>query len=127
MAGVGVMGTKAGMTQIFSDDGMTCDPVTIIGFEDTGNKVSMIKTNETDGYTAVQIAYKEGKLKNITQPELGHLKKAGIEDPLTRLVEFRLPEVPEGYEAGMQLKPCEMFSEGDIVDISGISVGKGFQ
>jgi len=121
------MGTKAGMTQVFSDDGMICSPVTIIGFEDSGNMVSMIKTPETDGYTSVQVAYKQGKTKNITKPELGHLKKAGIEAPLTKLVEFKVKEVPEGYQVGQQLKPCEMFAVGDLVDIAGVSVGKGFQ
>ena len=126
-AGVGVMGTKAGMTQVFTNDGMTCDAVTIIGFEDSGNMISMIKTPETDGYTSVQVAYKEGKAKNMTKPEAGHLKKAGIEAPLKTLVEFKVKEVPEGYEVGQQLNACEMFAEGDIVDIAGISVGKGFQ
>ena len=126
-AGVGVIGTKAGMTQVFTDDGMNCDAVTIIGFEDSGNMISMIKTPETDGYTSVQVAYKEGKAKNMTKPEAGHLKKAGIESPLKKLVEFKVKEIPEGYEVGQQLKPCEMFAEGDLVDIAGISVGKGFQ
>lgn len=120
------MGTKAGMTQIFSEDGMSCDPVTIIGFEDSGNVISMIKTPETDGYSAVQIAYKEGKAKTMTKPEAGHLKKAGIEAPLKKLVEFKLKEIPAGYEVGKQLKPCEMFAEGDVVDVAGISIGKGF-
>lgn len=125
--GVGVMGTKAGMTQIFSEGGMQCDAVTIIGFEDSGNVVSMIKTSETDGYNAVQVAYKEGKAKNMTKPEMGHLKKAGIEAPLKMLTEFKLSEIPEGFEVGQQLKPCEMFSEGDLIDVAGISTGKGFQ
>jgi len=125
--GVGVMGTKAGMTQIFSDDGMQCDAVTIIGFEDSGNVVSMIKTSETDGYNAVQVAYKEGKAKNMTKPEAGHLKKAGVEAPLKKLVEFKLSEIPEDCEVGQQLKPCEMFAEGDLLDIAGVSTGKGFQ
>mmetsp|Transcript_25380 Transcript_25380/g.71001 ORF Transcript_25380/g.71001 Transcript_25380/m.71001 type:complete len:278 (-) Transcript_25380:68-901(-) len=125
--GVGVMGTKAGMTQVFSNDGTSCDPVTIIGFEDNGNYISMIKTDETDGYTAVQVGYKEGKSKNLSKPETGHLAKAGIEVPLTRLAEFKVKEVPAGYEVGQQLNACEMFKEGDIVDIAGTSTGKGFQ
>eukprot|EP00191_Tetraselmis_sp_GSL018_P003937 CAMPEP_0177603836 /NCGR_PEP_ID=MMETSP0419_2-20121207/15754_1 /TAXON_ID=582737 /ORGANISM="Tetraselmis sp., Strain GSL018" /LENGTH=280 /DNA_ID=CAMNT_0019097693 /DNA_START=85 /DNA_END=927 /DNA_ORIENTATION=+ len=126
-AGVGVMGTKAGMTQIFSDDGLLCNPVTIIGFEDSGNKISMIKTADTDGYTAVQVAYKEGKAKNMKKPEMGHLKKAGIDAPLTQLTEFRVKEIPAEYEVGQQLNPCEMFQEGDLIDVAGTSTGKGFQ
>ena len=126
-AGVGVMGTKAGMTQVFSEDGSNCDAVTIVGFEDNGNFISMIKTPETDGYNAVQVAYDEGKAKNLSQPETGHLKKAGIDAPLRKLVEYKVKEIPEGYEVGQQLNACEIFQEGDLVDVAGTSIGKGFQ
>lgn len=85
--GIGIYGTKAGMTQIYKENGV-CLPATVIAI-DEGNIVTQVKTPETDGYGAVQIAYEPVKLKNIRKPELGHLKKAGA-PPLRHLREFKV-------------------------------------
>mmetsp|Transcript_30744 Transcript_30744/g.100046 ORF Transcript_30744/g.100046 Transcript_30744/m.100046 type:complete len:267 (+) Transcript_30744:25-825(+) len=122
-AGVGIMGHKAGMTSIFDEEGM-CLPVTVIKVSD-GNVVTQVKTPETDGYTSVQVGYDEVPERKLTQPELGHLSKAGVA-PMRHLTEFRVVSA-EGFEAGQKLDVTEMFSEGDIVDVQGTSVGKGFQ
>jgi len=120
---VGLMGTKAGMTSIFSDDGKMT-PCTVVGLK-SGCFVTHIKTVETDGYNAVQVGYDEKRESLLTKPELGHLKKNGC-PPLRHLAEFKLEQIPEGLEVGAELDPTEMFSVGDKVDVAGKSVGKGF-
>lgn len=122
-AGVGIYGNKAGMTQVFTEDGLVV-PVTVISVND-GNLVTMVKTKETDGYTAVQVGFKVSKEKHLTKPELGHLAKSGC-PPLRNLGEFRVSST-DGYEAGQKLDWATMFSVGDLVDVQGTSVGKGFQ
>mmetsp|Transcript_33999 Transcript_33999/g.74398 ORF Transcript_33999/g.74398 Transcript_33999/m.74398 type:complete len:281 (-) Transcript_33999:356-1198(-) len=122
-AGVGLMGNKAGMTQIFTEEGVSV-PVTVISLND-GNVVTQVKTEDSDGYTAVQVGYGLSKEKHVSKPELGHLAKSGA-PPLRHLTEFRVKSV-EGYEAGQQLDFAEMFAEGDLCDVQGTSVGKGFQ
>jgi len=120
---VGLMGQKAGMTQIFSEEGLSV-PVTVISIAD-GNMVTMVKTDDTDGYSAIQIGYGISKEKHINKPELGHLAKSGT-PPLRHLTEFRVASV-DGFEAGQQLDVTSMFKEGDLCDVQGTSVGKGFQ
>mmetsp|Transcript_1834 Transcript_1834/g.7657 ORF Transcript_1834/g.7657 Transcript_1834/m.7657 type:complete len:277 (-) Transcript_1834:175-1005(-) len=122
-AGVGVFGNKAGMTQIFTDEGL-CIPVSVIAVQ-KGNVVTQVKTVDTDGYNAVQVAYDEVADYKITKPEVGHCAKAGVA-PMRHLEEFRLAQAP-AHELGQQLKPSEMFSEGDLVDVRGASIGKGWQ
>ncbi|KAK3274303.1 Plastid ribosomal protein L3, imported to chloroplast, large ribosomal subunit [Cymbomonas tetramitiformis] len=122
-AGVGIYGDKAGMTQIFTEDGKAL-AVTVISLAD-GNVVTQVKTPETDGYTAVQVGYRGSRESKMTQPELGHLAKSGS-PPLRHLGEFRVKSA-EGFESGKQLQLEEMFSAGDLVDIQGTSIGKGFQ
>ncbi|QDZ21585.1 plastid ribosomal protein L3 [Chloropicon primus] len=122
--GVGLMGTKAGMTSVFSEDGKMT-PVTVIGLKDGGCYVTQIKTKETDGYNAVQVGYDVKRETLLTKPELGHLKKNDC-PPLRHLTEFKLESIPEGLEVGSELDPTEMFSVGDKVDVAGRSVGKGF-
>ncbi|KAK9805713.1 hypothetical protein WJX73_001119 [Symbiochloris irregularis] len=136
-AGVGMWGTKAGMTQIFLPDG-TRLPCTVIAME-PGNIVTQVKTTETDGYNAVQVGYDVVKHKDFTQdskkttrrrnimtlPEVGHCLKVEA-PPLRHLREFRVKSV-EGYEPGQQLKLEDTFKEGDKVDVAGTSIGKGFQ
>lgn len=117
------MGTKVGMMTLFKEDGKAL-PVTVIGFRE-GNIVTQIKTDLTDGYNAVQIGYRRIRDRKVNKPEMGHLEKAGA-IPMRHLQEFRLTSV-EGYEPGQRLKLEEIFSEGDLVDISGNSIGKGFQ
>eukprot|EP00899_Mesostigma_viride_P012633 jgi/Mesvir1/21370/Mv20854-RA.1 len=122
-AAVGVFGNKAGMTSIFSDNGV-CIPVTVIAIGD-GNRVTQVKTPETDGYSAVQVGYKEVAERKITLPEVGHLKKSNS-PPFRYLQEFRVKDV-SGFSAGQELKFEEMFKAGDLVDVRGKSIGKGFQ
>merc|ERR1719387_3388222 len=91
------MGTKAGMTSIFSDDGKMT-PCTVVGLK-SGCFVTHIKTVETDGYNAVQVGYDEKRESLLTKPELGHLKKNGC-PPLRHLAEFKLEQIPEGSRSG---------------------------
>ncbi len=80
---------------------------------------------DTDGYNAVQVGYGPAKEKHLTKPELGHLEKAGVQ-PLRNLAEFKLDNVDD-YQVGQKLNLSEIFKSGDLVDISGTSIGKGFQ
>lgn len=122
-AGVGLMGTKVGMMTYFTEVGKAI-PVTVIGFRE-GNIVTQIKTDLTDGYNALQIGYRRVRDRKLTKPERGHLEKVGA-IPLRHLQEFRLTSV-ENYEPGQRLNLEEVFKEGDLVDVSGKSIGKGFQ
>ncbi|KAH7431911.1 hypothetical protein KP509_08G072800 [Ceratopteris richardii] len=122
-AGVGVMGNKVGMMTYFTEEGEAI-PVTVIGFRE-GNVVTQVKTDATDGYNSVQIGYRRVRDRKLTKPELGHLSKSEAV-PLRHLQEFRLVSV-DNFEPGQQLTIEELFKEGDLVDISGNSIGKGFQ
>ncbi|XP_059649033.1 large ribosomal subunit protein uL3c [Cornus florida] len=122
-AGVGVMGTKLGMMSYFEPGGSVV-PVTVIGFRE-GNIVTQVKTEATDGYNAVQIGYRRVRDKKLTKPEMGHLTKSEI-IPLRHLQEFRLQSV-DGFEPNQRLVVDELFKEGDLVDVSGTTIGKGFQ
>ncbi|XP_042476823.1 50S ribosomal protein L3, chloroplastic [Macadamia integrifolia] len=122
-AGIGVMGTKLGMMTYFEPEG-TVVPVTVIGFRE-GNIVTQVKTEATDGYDAVQVGYRRVRDKKLTKPEMGHLSKAGA-IPMRHLQEFRLVSV-EGFESNQKLIVDEIFKEGDLVDVSGTTIGKGFQ
>ncbi|KAG7570265.1 Ribosomal protein L3 bacterial/organelle-type [Arabidopsis thaliana x Arabidopsis arenosa] len=122
-AGIGVMGSKLGMMSFFEEDG-TVVPVTVVGFRE-GNIVTQIKTLATDGYDAVQIGYRRVRDKKLTKPETGHLQKAGT-IPMRHLQEFRLTNI-EGFEPNQKLVFDEIFKEGDLVDVAGTTIGKGFQ
>ncbi|KAG9457096.1 hypothetical protein H6P81_001604 [Aristolochia fimbriata] len=122
-AGVGVMGTKLGMMTYFEPEGKVV-PVTVVGFRE-GNIVTQVKTAATDGYDAVQVGYRRVRDKKLTKPELGHLGKIGA-IPMRHLQEFRLTSV-EGFEPSQKLVVEDMFKEGDLVDVSGTTIGKGFQ
>ncbi|XP_024989125.1 50S ribosomal protein L3, chloroplastic [Cynara cardunculus var. scolymus] len=122
-AGVGLMGTKLGMMTYFESTGKVV-PVTVIGFRE-GNVVTQVKTEDTDGYNAVQVGYRRVRDKKLTKPEMGHLEKSGI-IPLRHLQEFRLQSV-DGFEPNQKLVLEELFQEGDLVDVSGTTIGKGFQ
>ncbi|XWS57937.1 hypothetical protein CRYUN_Cryun09bG0215800 [Craigia yunnanensis] len=121
-AGIGVMGTKLGMMSYFETNG-TVVPVTVVGFRE-GNIVTQVKTSATDGYDAVQVGYRRVRDKKLTKPELGHLEKGGV-IPMIHLQEFRLQTVE--FEVGQKLAVEEIFKEGDLVDVSGTTIGKGFQ
>lgn len=84
-----------------------------------------MKTAATDGYDAVQVGYRRVRDRKLTKPELGHLNKAGA-IPMRHLQEFRLVSV-EGFDPGQRLAVDEIFKEGDLVDVSGTTIGKGFQ
>ena len=123
---VGIMGRKAGMTQIFTADGLAV-PATVVSVSG-GNVVTAVRTADKDGYTAVQVGFGECKEKALNKPELGHLKKSGA-PPLRKLVEFRLKgEIPEGaFEPGTAIDCAAAFEVGEMVDVAGTSIGKGFQ
>ena len=122
-AGIGLMATKLGMMSFFEQEGKVV-PVTVVGFKE-GNIVTQVKTQATDGYDAVQVGYRRVRDRKLTKPELGHLEKVGA-IPMRHLQEFRLQSV-EGFEANQRLGLEEIFKEGDLVDVSGITIGKGFQ
>ena len=117
----GILGRKIGMTQVFSKSGKLI-PVTVIEVEP--NVVSQIKTIETDGYEAIQLAAVTAKEKNTNKPKMGHLKKAGSE-PKRFLKEIRGVNIND-YTLGQTID-ASVFTEGEMVDVSGISKGKGFQ
>lgn len=122
-AGIGVMGTKLGMMTYFEPGGKVV-PVTVVGFRE-GNIVTQIKTAATDGYDAVQVGYRRVRDKKLSKGELGHLNKIGA-IPMRHLQEFRLVSI-EGFEPNQKLLLGDVFQEGDLVDVSGKSIGKGFQ
>ena len=116
----GILGRKLGMTQVFTEDGALI-PVTVVEVEP--NTVLQIKTKETDGYEALQLGYSEKKEARATKPELGHAKKAGV-SPKEFVREIKADELMNS-EVGSQIK-VDIFSAGDIVDVTGTSKGKGY-
>ena len=117
----GILGRKIGMTQVFAKNGKLT-PVTVIAVEP--NYVSQIKTVETDGYNAIQLAAFDKREKLSNKPEQGHLKKANV-SPKRFLKEIRNVDV-SAYTLGQQVK-ADIFTVGEMVDVSGVSKGKGFQ
>ena len=119
---LGLLGRKLGMTQLFSDDG-TVTPVTVI---QTGpcTVLQVKKASGNDGYNAIQIGLGEKKKGN--KAETGHAKKAGLEAPPQSLIEIRVAEGEiDSFEVGQKLQ-ADMFSEGQKVDVTGTSKGRGF-
>jgi large subunit ribosomal protein L3 len=117
---VGILGTKLGMTQVFDDKGLAI-PVTVV--QAGPCPVTQVKTKQTDGYAAIQVGFKEVKAKSLSKPELGHLAKSNT-DPLRHLREYRLSD-PTQYGLGQEIK-ADLFTAGQIVDVSGVSIGRGF-
>jgi large subunit ribosomal protein L3 len=117
---VGILGTKLGMTQVFDDIGRAI-PVTVV--QAGPCTVTQIKTPQTDGYSAIQIGYEEVSTKALSKPELGHLAKSEAV-PLRHLYEYRLSNTSE-FELGQQLK-ADRFEVGQIIDVVGTSIGRGF-
>ncbi|WP_042478630.1 50S ribosomal protein L3 [Bacillus ndiopicus] len=117
----GILGRKIGMTQVFAENGDLI-PVTVI--EAAPNVVLQKKTVETDGYEAVQIGFEDKRVKLSNKPEQGHVAKANTA-PKRFIREFRNLNVAE-YEVGQEVK-VEIFAEGDVIDVTGVSKGKGFQ
>ena len=116
---IGLVGRKVGMTRIFTEDG-TSIPVTVI--EATPNRVTQLRTEETDGYRALQVTAGTKKANRINKAEAGHFAKAGVEAGRT-LVEFRLEE-NEGADIEVG---SEIFNDTKKIDVTGTSKGKGFQ
>ena len=117
-----ILGTKIGMTQIFSNEAGEMIPVTVL--EAGPCVVTQVKTVENDGYSAVQVGFGEIREKLVNKPEKGHFDKAGVEVK-RMLTEFRLDNA-ETYKTGDVIK-ADMFAAGDRVDVAGISKGKGYQ
>lgn len=118
---LGLVGRKVGMTRVFSDDGVST-PVTVIEVEP--NRISQIKTVETDGYTAVQVVTGSRRANRVTKPMVGHYRKAGVEAGRGAW-EFRVDSVDD-IELGSEFK-VDLFEAGQTVDVSGVTKGKGFQ
>jgi large subunit ribosomal protein L3 len=119
---LGLLGRKVGMMRIFTDDGDAV-PVTVLDVSD--NRVTQVKTDAADGYTALQVTFGARKASRVSKPEAGHLAKAGVEAGEI-LQEFRVStEVAGGYAAGATV-PATLFSAGQKVDVQGTSIGKGF-
>lgn len=120
---LGLLGRKVGMMRIFTDDGDAI-PVTVLDV--SNNRVAQIKTEETDGYSAIQVAFGERKASRVSKPEAGHYAKAGVEAGEI-LQEFRVAaEVAAEYKAGAQVPAGSIFVVGQMVDVQGTSIGKGF-
>jgi large subunit ribosomal protein L3 len=117
----GLIGKKVGMTNIFDDNGRNY-AVTVIEVDPC--VITQIKTEESNGYKAVQLAAFDKKEKNVSKPVLGHFKKAGVK-PKQYIKEFR-NFIPEGFDVGDELNIEDVFSVGDEVDVVGVSKGKGF-
>jgi large subunit ribosomal protein L3 len=116
----GILGKKLGMTQLFSPEGKLI-PVTVV--EANPSVVLQTKTVETDGYNAVQLGYGTVKDKKVTKPMQGHFAKAGIK-PVKYIREFRLAAAPE-YSVGQTIA-CDVFEQGQMIDVIGVAKGKGF-
>ena len=119
---LGLVGRKVGMTRIFAEDGRSI-PVTVLDVSD--NRVSQIKTSATDGYAAVQIAYGKRRASRITKPVAGHLAKAGVE-PCRGMKEFRIAEDQLASLNAGDAIGADLFQVGQKVDVTGVSIGKGF-
>ena len=120
---LGLVGTKCGMTRVFTDAGESI-PVTVVEIQP--NRVAQVKTVETDGYTAVQLTTGKRRATRVTKPMAGHFAKAGVEAG-RGMWEMRVePADLEGVEPGHEYS-LDVFSEGQMVDATGTSIGKGFQ
>lgn len=119
---IGLVGRKVGMTRIFTDDGDTL-PVTVLDVSD--NRITQIKSADKDGYSAVQVAFGKRRASRVVKPLAGHLAKAAVEAGHT-LREFRAkPEEVAELKVGGKIG-VEIFKVGQKVDVSGVTLGKGF-
>lgn len=116
----GIVGRKLGMTQVF-DEAARSIPVTAI--EAGPCRIAQIRTPERDGYSAIQLAFDQTRTSKLTKPEVGHLRKAGVE-PHRHLVELRVADA-SSFEVGQVLR-ADVFEAGERADVVGTSKGKGF-
>jgi large subunit ribosomal protein L3 len=119
---MGLVGRKVGMTRIFTDDGETV-PVTVLDV--SNNRVAQVKTAQTDGYDAVQVAFGSRRKSRITKPVAGHLAKLGVE-AAAGLREFRVDAARAAELAPGAALTVDLFNVGQKVDITGVTIGKGF-
>jgi large subunit ribosomal protein L3 len=119
---LGLLGRKVGMMRIFTDDG---DAVPVTVLDVSNNRVTQVKTDANDGYSAIQVAFGSRKASRVSKPEAGHLAKAGVEAGEI-LKEFRVnADVAGQYKPGATV-PVTLFAAGQTVDVQGTSIGKGF-
>jgi large subunit ribosomal protein L3 len=119
---LGLVGRKIGMTRVFTDDGRAV-PVTVLDV--ANNRVTQIKTPETDGYAAVQVTYGKRRASRVTKPQAGHLAKAGVEAGVV-LREFQVaPEALAKLKVG-EVIGAATFTVGELVDVTGTTKGRGF-
>jgi len=120
---LGLLGRKVGMMRLFADDGNSV-PVTVVDVSD--NRVTQVKTQENDGYVALQVTFGAKKASRVNKPIAGHLAKAGVEaGEIIR--EFRVsPETASQYQTGANVPVTAVFAAGQKVDVQGTSIGKGF-
>lgn len=116
---IGIVGKKAGMTRIFTEDGQS---VAVTVLEVTPNRITQVKTVDTDGYSALQITYGEKKVSRVSKAEAGHFAKASVQAG-RGVQEFR---TEESFAVGEELTVAQ-FEAGQKVDVTGVSKGKGFQ
>jgi large subunit ribosomal protein L3 len=120
---LGLLGRKVGMMRLFTDDGDAV-PVTVVDV--SNNRVTQVKTQETDGYVALQVTFGSRKASRVTKPQAGHLAKAGVEAGEI-VQEFRLTaDVAAQYQAGSTVPVASLFTVGQKVDVQGTTIGKGF-
>lgn len=117
---IGIVGRKTGMTRVFTDDGVSI-PVTVIEVEP--NRVSQVKTSDTDGYSAVQVTVGERRASRVTKSEAGHFAKANVE--AGRGVWELRNNSQESFDVGSSLT-VDVFSAGQLIDVTGTSKGKGY-
>ena len=120
---LGLLGRKVGMMRLFTDEGDSI-PVTVLDV--SNNRVTQVKTQEHDGYVALQLTFGARKASRVTKPEAGHLAKAGVEAGEI-IQEFRLTaDVASQYQAGATVPVSAVFAVGQKVDVQGTTIGKGF-
>lgn len=119
---LGLVGRKVGMMRIFTDDGDSI-PVTVLDV--SNNRVTQIKTPETDGYSAVQVTFGQRRASRVTKAAAGHLAKAGVEAG-TVLKEFRVDSAKASEMKAGDVVPVGLFEVGQKVDVQGVTIGKGY-
>ncbi len=120
---LGLLGRKVGMMRLFTDEGVSI-PVTVVDV--SNNRVTQVKTQENDGYVALQVTFGARKASRVNKPTAGHLAKAGVEaGEIIR--EFRVPaDMATQYQAGATVSVTAVFAAGQKVDVQGTTIGKGF-
>ena len=123
LSSLGLLGRKVGMMRLFTDDG---DAVPVTVLDVSNNRVTQVKNQDKDGYVALQVTFGQRRASRVTKPAAGHLAKAGVEaGEIIR--EFRVDADTAGkYAAGKTVPVQEVFSAGQLVDVQGTSIGKGF-